>query len=391
MFWNTLMLSIRALRRNIMRSSLTILGIVIGVAAVIVIVTLGNGARQQVTGQIGQLGDNLLVLSPAGPPFEQADIQAIRREIAGIQDIAPMAQLPVLAIYGGEDHQSTVVGVDAAYFDVIHLDVDLGQPLTDAQLRGSRMICLVGPTIQKELFDGGYPLGASLRLGKVSCPIIGVMKSRGGSVLGGDQDNYILAPIGAVQSRITGARRYNQVLITTTPNANIDFVVSDIEDLMRVRRHIGAQSRNNFQVTKMSQVAGVLDTVTGALTGFLGAIAAVSLLVGGIGIMNIMLVSVTERTREIGIRLAIGAQEGEIQMQFLMEAIILTALGGLVGVGLGLGSSYLVGKALNFPFVFDIGIVLKSVLFSALIGVVFGFFPARRAARLDPIQALRYE
>jgi putative ABC transport system permease protein len=250
---------------------------------------------------------------------------------------------------------------------------------------------MIGDSVRKELFPNADPLGAKIRIGKLSCPVTAVMASRGSSMLGGDQDNFILAPLKAVQSRLVGAQNVNQILMRVEDGFNIDFATDDVEDVMRTRRHIGPRDRNNFQVTDVAQITNVLNTVTSALTLFLGAIAAVSLLVGGIGIMNIMLVSVTERTREIGIRLAIGAEEGEIQRQFLMEAIILTSVGGLMGMVLGLGGSFLLTKVLNFPFVVDPSIAVISVGFSAVIGVVFGYVPARRAARLDPIEALRYE
>jgi len=392
MLWNTFLMSVRALRRNIMRSILTVLGIIIGVASVIIIVTLGNGAREQVTGQIRDLGNNLLVLSPVGGgPFDMADVRALKREVPELADVAPVANQAVVAVYGGEDWQTQVQGIDDAYFKVISLKIAQGNTFSPQQLRGSQLYCMIGDSVRKELFPNADPMGANIRIGNLSCPIVAVMASRGSSMLGGDQDNFILAPLKAVQSRLVGGQNVSQILMRVTEGFNIDFASDDVEDLMRKRRHIGPRDRNNFQVTDVAQITNVLNTVTSALTLFLGAIAAVSLLVGGIGIMNIMLVSVTERTREIGIRLAIGAEEGEIQRQFLLEAIILTSVGGLMGMVLGLGTSFILARVLGFPFVVDPSIAIISVGFSAAIGVVFGYVPARRAARLDPIEALRYE
>jgi putative ABC transport system permease protein len=394
MLWNTLLMSVRALRRNVMRSILTVLGIIIGVASVILIVTLGNGAREQVTGQIRDLGNNLLVLSPAqgsGSLFDMADIRALKREVPELAEVAPVANRAVVAVVEGEDWQTQVSGIDDAYFKVITLKIAQGDPFTQQQLRGSQLYCMIGDTVRKELFPNVDPLGAKIRIGNLSCPITAVMASRGSSMLGGDQDNFILAPLKAVQSRLVGGRHVSQVLMRVSDGFNTSYATDDVKDLMRTRRHIGPRDRDDFQVTDVAQITQVLDTVTGALTLFLGAIAAVSLLVGGIGIMNIMLVSVTERTREIGIRLAIGAEEGEIQRQFLLEAIILTSLGGLIGMTIGLGGSFALTRVLNFPFVASPMIAVISVGFSAIIGVIFGYVPARRAARLDPIEALRYE
>jgi putative ABC transport system permease protein len=401
MIWNTLLLAFRALQRNPLRSALTMLGIVIGVAAVIAIVTLGRGASAQVASNVSSLGDRLLFVSPntdsnaqrggAVRPFTDRDARAITTEVRGVDQLSPMATAPVTAVYGNNHWSVSVTGVTREYFPVRGATLIRGEEFTDAHYQSGRLVCIIGKTVREELFGSADPIGATIRLGIASCPVVGELESKGQSGFGNDQDNVILAPLAAVHSRLIGNQDITSIAVSVAPWATNSDVKQGIEELLRERRNIAPRDADNFRVLDLTEVANVIESVTGALTLFLGAIAAVSLLVGGIGIMNIMLVSVTERTREIGIRLAIGALEKEVLAQFLVEAVILTTVGGMIGMALGLAGSYAAATALNFPFVVDPTVVAGAFAFSALVGLVFGYVPARRAARLDPIEALRHE
>lgn len=403
MLWETILLAQRAIRRNVMRSSLTVLGIVIGVAAVITMVTLGQGATAKVTSDIAKLGTNMLMVRPGqghrGPggartsadPFDVADAEAIAREIAGLEAVAPAASSKKQAIYGNENWSTAVLGVTSAYLDVRDWPLDSGCRFTDGEVRAGTAVCILGATVRKELFGGQDPLGAVIRLGKISFKVVGLLAAKGQSGFGTDQDDLVLIPLRAFQRRIAGNTDVDTIYVSAREGFSTEEVKGDIERLMRERRHISASKEDDFRVRDMQEIVDTLTGTTRVLTALLGAVAAVSLLVGGIGIMNIMLVSVTERTREIGIRLAIGALEREVLMQFLVEAVVLTSFGGLCGIILGLAAAALGAHVLSVPFVFKPGIVAVAFVFAAAVGVVFGYFPARQAARLDPIEALRYE
>jgi len=403
MLWNTLLLALREVRRNIMRSFLTILGIVIGVASVITMVTLGNGATAKVTEQISSLGTNLLELRPGqghrGPGgtrstadmFEIDDVQAIAREISGVAAVAPVASQSTQAIYGNENWSTTVTGSSNAYLQVRNWTLEIGRKFTDGELRSGKAVCIVGNTVRKELFGGQDPLDATIRLEKLSCKVIGVLKSKGQSSFGTDRDDFVLVPLRMLQRRIVGNSDVSAISISARDGISTEEIEQDIERLMRERRRISPGKDDDFHVRNMEELVSTLTGTTKVLTALLGAVAAVSLLVGGIGIMNIMLVSVTERTREIGIRMAIGAMEREVLMQFLVEAVVLSSFGGLFGIALALAASVWLAAMLQVPFIFSPGIVGVAFLFSAAVGVIFGFFPAQKAARLDPIDALTYE
>ncbi len=403
MLWNALLLAMRAIRRNVMRSFLTILGIVIGVAAVIIMVTIGGGATVQVTQQIESMGSNLLHVRPGqgggGPGgasttaqmFKVADAEAIVREISGLAAVAPIASTATQAIYGNENWSTTVTGSDNQFFTAGNWSLEVGRQFTDNELRAGKAVCILGATIRDELFGGQNPLGATIRLRKLSCVVVGVLESKGQSSFGSDQDDFVLLPLRAAQRRIAGNTEVNSIYVSANDGVSTEKIKQDIEQLLRERRRIAAGEDDDFHVNDMQEVVSMMTGTTQVLTQLLGAVAAVSLLVGGIGIMNIMLVSVTERTREIGIRLAIGALEREVLLQFLVEAVVLSSLGGIIGIVLALTGSVVLADLMQVPFVFNPGIVAIAFAFSVIVGVIFGYFPARKAARLDPIDALRHE
>ncbi len=400
MLLNALLLALREIRRNVLRSFLTILGVVIGVAAVIIMVTLGGGATAQVTAQIASLGTNLLMVRPgqrtgfgqmsAAAPFDSADIVAIGG-MRGVRAVAPASTAPTTAVFGNSNWSTSVSGVDNRYFSVRNWTLAQGREFTDSELRAGSSACIIGATVRKELYGGQDPLGSRLRLQKLSCEVIGLLQAKGQSTMGSDQDDLVLMPLRTFQRRIAGNQDIGLIQVAVQEGIATEKVQQDIEQLLRQRRHIGLNEDDDFQVLDMKEITQMLAGTTKVLTGLLGAVAAVSLLVGGIGIMNIMLVSVTERTREIGIRLAIGALEREVLLQFLVEAVVLAAFGGVTGIVLALGASVMLADLMGIPFVFNPGIVVLAFLFSAAVGVIFGYFPARKAARLDPIEALRHE
>jgi putative ABC transport system permease protein len=398
-----MLLALREIRRNLMRSSLTILGIVIGVAAVITMVTLGRGATAQVTSDIAKLGTNLLQVRPGqhrhGPGgtqaeakmFEVADAEAIAGEISGLAAVAPIASQGTQAIYGNENWSTVVTGGNNAYLQVRNWLLESGRHFTDGELRAGKAVCILGATVGKELFGGQNPIGATIRLEKLACQVIGVLESKGQSGFGSDQDDFVLIPLRALHRRIVGNTDVSAIYVSAQDGVSTKKVQQDIERLMRERRRVARGEDDNFYVRDMQELVSTMTGTTRVLTGLLGAVAAVSLLVGGIGIMNIMLVSVTERTREIGIRLAIGALERDVLMQFLVEAVVLSSFGGLIGIALGVTAAAVSAPALAVPFVLDPWIIVVAFVFSAAVGVLFGYFPARQAGQLDPIEALRHE
>jgi putative ABC transport system permease protein len=402
MVWETIKLALLAIFRNTLRSFLTVLGIVIGVAAVIAMVTVGGGTTAQVTEDISKLGSNLLFVTPgqgAGPggasaaaaSFDAGDIAAMRQQIKGVKAIAPITRAAASAIYGNENWRTSITGTTNEYFITQAWSFASGRQFFDTELRSGKAVCIIGQTVSKELFGMSDPIGSKIRLKNVSCEIIGLLAAKGQSSFGQDQDDIVVMPIRAVQRRFLGNQDIQTIFISAQDGVSTVKIRRDITLLMRELRRISPIEDDDFTVRDITEIANMMSGTTQALTGLLGAVAAISLLVGGIGIMNIMLVSVTERTREIGIRLAVGAQENQVLMQFLVEAVVLSLLGGLIGILLGLGLAKIAVNLLKVPFIFDPNIVFVAFIFSAFVGVVFGFFPARRAARLNPIEALRHE
>lgn len=401
MLWNAFLLALRAMRRNLLRSSLTMLGIVIGVAAVITMVNLGSGATAQVTAQISSLGSNLLMIRAGqrfGPgqtnpsrPFRIVDAEAVAREISSVNAVTATANQQLIAIYGNENWSTSVTGTDNNFFTVRGWTLASGRTFTESESRAGKPVCLIGATVRKELFGSQDPLTNQIRLKNFSCEVIGLLESKGQTAMGSDQDDIVVIPLRTFWRRIAGNQDVGMIQVSAREGIETSKVKRDIEVLMREQRRIGANADDDFSVRDMQEIAAALTGTTQVLTSLLGAVAAVSLLVGGIGIMNIMLVSVTERTREIGIRLAIGALAHEVLLQFLVEAVVLSSFGGIIGIVLAYFASLAMASTMGVPFVFTSGIVIVAFLFSAAVGVVFGYFPARKAARLDPIEALRHE
>ena len=403
MLWETVRLSVQAILRNLLRSFLTVLGIVIGVAAVIAMVTVGQGSTDQVTRDVAKLGTNLLMVRPGQPQqgpgtsagtaaaFDMRDVEAIQTQIASVRAAAPANTRTMTAILGNENHVTSVTGTDSQYLEARDMPVVTGRPFYESELRTGAAVCLLGETVRRELFGSGDPVGQNLRLKSISCRVIGVIEEQGVSSFGTDQDDFVLMPIRTFQRRVSGNSDVSMIFVAIRDGLSTDRAKADIERLMRERRRISPLEEDDFNVFDMKQIASVLTGITSVLTGLLSAVAAVSLLVGGIGIMNIMLVSVTERTHEIGIRLAVGARESQVLLQFLVEAIVLSLLGGLLGILLGLALAAIGSDLLRVPFSPDPLIVLMAFGFSAAVGVIFGYFPARRAARMHPIDALRHQ
>ncbi len=400
MLLNTLLLALRSIQRNLMRSFLTILGIVIGVSAVITMVTLGNGATMAIQNQISGLGTNLLQVRPGqrmgpgsggAPSFKESDAAAIATQIGGIAAVAPEARTNATVIANGRNWSSSIMGSTNAWLITGNWQLGEGREFSDDELRAGAAVCLIGETVRRELYGALPALGSQLRVKQISCTVVGVLAAKGQGAFGNDQDDMVLVPIKTLQRRITGNIRVNTLLVSMRDGSDADRVKASLTQLLRERRKLAAGDDDNFNVLDTKQLADTLSGTTKVLTTLLGAVAAVSLLVGGIGIMNIMLVSVTERTREIGLRLAIGALEREVLLQFLIEAVVLSSLGGLIGIVLATLASLGLSSLMDVPYVFNVGVNVLSFLFSAGIGVLFGYFPARRAARLDPIEALRHE
>ena len=424
MLGNAFHIALREIRRNLMRAFLTVLGVIIGVAAVITMVTLGQGTTQAVKNQISSLGSNLVMLRPgmgfgprsssAGVPnFTLGDVEALRSQVYGIASIAPVISSNLSTIHRQNARSTSITGTTSAYFGINNWTLARGRLFDETDFRIGAAVCVIGDTAKNELFGEEDPVGQLIRIGKTSSSsssssnssasretpysssfqVIGVLAAKGQSGMG-NQDDTIVVPLTALKRRLAGqtsSRDISQITLSAVEGADSERLVSDITSLMRARRNLARNEDNNFNVFDTRQIAETLSASTKMMTTLLAAVAGVSLLVGGIGIMNIMLVSVTERTREIGIRLAIGARAREVLLQFLVEATTLSCIGGLTGIALAFLLCLGLSQLIQVPFLFDLRINVIAFLFSAAVGIIFGFAPARRAAALDPIAALHHE
>ncbi len=402
MFGTTLVLALRSIRRHMLRSFLTILGIVIGVGAVVTMVTLGKATTAAVQQSISSLGTNILQIRPGQgfgrggggpppPPLKMDDIDPIARQIAGVTAVAPTEQRSATAIYNGANWSTTINGTTGAYFEVQPWPLAGGRLFTAQEEAAGKAVCILGNTVIQNLFRGADPIGQRIRLNDISCDVIGTLSTRGQAGFGGDQDDVVVMPIKTVQRRFTGNQNVAAILVGVDQGYDTQQVQASLTDLLRERRHLAAGQDNNFNIFDTKQISDTLTGTTTLLTGIVAAVAGISLVVGGIGIMNIMLVSVTERTREIGIRLAIGAVAREVLLQFLVEAIALSCLGGVIGLIVAQAAIAIIAPLIKVQWLFVPEINIFAFAISAVIGVVFGYFPARRAAAMNPIDALRHE
>jgi len=403
MLLNALLIAIKEIRRNILRSILTILGIVIGVASVIAMVMIGDGTTANVTANIEKLGSNMLNVrvgqekrgaprdDNSAKPFKIEDITAIKNEVSNLKGVTAENSSMANVVFGNKSNSSLIVGTTNDYFIIKDWEVEQGRIFEEGELSSGKSVCILGTTVVKNLFGDENPIGATIRIKNFPCSVIGVLASKGASSFGRDQDEVVITPLKMYQRKIQGNLDVSTIIVSVMEEKYIEDAKAQIISLMQDRRAVKLGEADNFHIRDMKDILNTMTSTTKMLTYLLGSIAAISLLVGGIGIMNIMLVSVTERTREIGIRLAIGAMQSEVLLQFLIEAIVLSTWGGIIGIFLGLGVGYGVVQIFELPYIINTQIILISFIFSTLIGVVFGYFPARKAARLNPIDALRYE
>lgn len=402
-FFKIFKVSFQAINKNRTRSVLTMLGIIIGVAAVIMTISAGEGATLQVQNQISGLGTNLLMISTKsehkagidvrmGRPIDKKDYDILQKSSVWMPNISPLVAIGIQAI-GSDGYMSTTIyGVSDQYFDILSREIASGDVFTAEDVTAARKLCVIGETIREELFPGQDPIGRQIRIDKVPFTVVGLLKEEGEGTMGQDQDDIVIAPYTTVQNRLFGHRRgYNMIMASALSEDHILDAEIEATELLRETHRILDGEEDDFEITTQIELQEITGNITGILTILLGAIASVSLIVGGIGIMNIMLVSVTERTREIGTRLAIGARESDILTQFLIEAIVLSLAGGLLGVILGVIGNQVIYKITNFYIPTVAYSIMIGFGFAALVGIAFGYFPARKAAKLNPIDALRYE
>ena len=401
-----LRVALRLLRRNKLRSALTVLGIVIGVAAVIAMVALGRGAQSNVASQIASLGANLILVLPGATQtagvkgaqgsssnLTRGDIAALGREVPTISAVAPTNRVSGQIVYGDANWSTSIFGSTPAYFDVRQWKVARGATFGDGEELTAAKVCVIGQTVADNLFGDQDPIGQTVRARNVPLRVIGVLEPKGQSVMGNDQDDTVLVPLATLQQRMIGGSRetVGTALVAATGPDTIDAAMADMRAVLRQRHHLQPDDDDDFSLRNMQDIAKANAEVADVLTVLLGAVAGVSLLVGGIGVMNIMLVSVTERTREIGIRMSVGARSRDILLQFLVEAVALSTLGGALGIGIGAIAASVLQRTTGWPTLFDPQTAAVAVAVSASIGVFFGFYPARTASRLDPVEALRHE
>jgi putative ABC transport system permease protein len=394
----------QSIRKNTMRTMLTMLGIIIGVGAVIVMVAVGTGASAQIEQQIKGLGTNLLVITPGftsqggaslgAGTFNRltvSDVEKIWTEATLVSAVSPVIVTRTQVVGGLGNWRTEVNGVSPDYLTIRNWEVSSGALFTDEDVRARRAVVVLGQTVANNLFPDGDPIGAQVRLGRAPFAVVGVLAAKGQTANGSDQDDVVLVPYTTAQVRLSGMSFLGQILASTRAAKDISAAQAELRDIMREAHGLGLGATDDFTVRDQTAIAKAATSTTSVMTGLLAAIASISLLVGGIGIMNIMLVSVTERTREIGIRLAVGAHASDVLTQFLVESIVMSLFGGIMGVAVGYGAAALLGQVAGWRTATSVSAVLLAVGFSAAVGIFFGWYPARKAAGLDPIEALRYE
>ncbi len=404
MFWESVLIDLDGLRANKLRAFLTMLGIIIGVGAVIAMVSIGMGVRQKVENSIAGLGSNLIIVMPgattpsgvrlaagSSTTLTNADATAIGREIAGVSAVAPSVQRSYQLVYGNQNWTTNVLGTTSEYLDVRNFAIAAGTCFTTKDIDTRARVAVIGKTVADNLFGEFSPLGQTIRINKAPFRVIGVLDAKGQSSMGQDQDDIVIVPLTTAQERLLGVTWLQSISVQADSPEAIDKVQEDITTLLRTRHRLAPGVPDNFTVRNLAAVMATAQETTGTITLLLGNVAAISLVVGGIGIMNIMLVSVTERTREIGIRKALGATFNNVLLQFLIEAIVIGVTGGFLGIGIGLAGSYAISYFAGWNTVVSPLSIIIAFGFSVMIGLFFGLYPARKAALLDPIEALRYE
>ncbi len=398
-----LRIALNALTRNKMRTVLTMLGIIIGVGAVIAMVSIGNGARAQLEAQIAGMGQNIIMVFPnfrrggvssgsGGGGINLTDADAILNEVPGVVAVSPEVSVSGQIIFGNRNWYASVYGVSAEYLQIKSWEMASGSMFTDQEVRSAAKVALLGSTVVDELFDGGDPVGEVIRIRKVPFRVVGTLKAKGTSLGGSDQDDRIIVPYTSAMKRLTGDKtRVRRINVQAENASMMPMMQEEMVQLLRQRHRLPEGMDDDFMIRTQDEINEFATGTSKTMTALLGAVAGVSLVVGGIGIMNIMLVSVTERTREIGIRMSVGAKAHDILFQFLTEAVVLSALGGVLGIALGMGTSTIISRQMNWPTLTPTDAIIGAFLFSAAIGIFFGFYPARKAAHLDPIESLRYE
>ncbi|MEE2746470.1 MAG: ABC transporter permease [Pseudomonadota bacterium] len=408
-FTDLIVAALRAIRVNALRSFLTALGIIIGVAAVIIMISVGAGAQKEVDDVIKRLGSNLIIIVPgtttsggargargSRPTMTEDDAIAIKNEISTVQESAPAVRGSGQIVFGNRNWSTVIEGVTPSWREVRDWMISGGRWFNDSEVRASAKVALIGETVSKNLFDEDNPVGKQIRIKRVPFTVIGTLAAKGETPMGNDMDDTVLIPLTTAKKRILGGRRYsgrlvNVVFVKSYTASMIDDTIREVTKLVRQRHKIKPGHGDDFFIRNLSSILEARADSSRVMTLLLAAVASVSLLVGGIGIMNIMLVSVTERTREIGLRMALGARGKDILYQFLAEAVTLSLIGGLIGILIGVGGSLSIAGVGNLPTIIKIESIILAFIFAAVVGIFFGFYPARKASRLDPIEALRYE
>lgn len=403
MYKESFLMAWASLIANKLRSLLTMLGIIIGVAAVIALVSIGNGVKQDIEDSISSLGSNLLVVLPGAPrtpgarpsqgsmkSLKISDYEAIAK-LEGVKAASPMTNGSYVVIYQNKNWTTSVAGVNSNFQDVNNWTMTSGRFFSDKNVQNRERVAVVGQTVVKNLFADEDPVGKEIRVKNIPFRVIGVLKSKGNGTMGNDQDDTVLIPYTTSMERVEGIDYLRRVYVVAKDDEGIDRLQADIENLLRVRHNIKDTNLDDFNIQNMKSIMETVAQTTGTFTLFLGAVAAISLVVGGIGIMNIMLVSVTERTREIGVRKALGATYSVIVTQFLIEAVVISLIGGFIGIAFGIGASKVIGMVSGMSTIVSVPTIIMSFAFSMAIGLIFGIYPARKAAKLNPIDALHYE
>lgn len=403
MYKESFLMAWASLVANKLRSLLTMLGIIIGVAAVIALVSIGNGVKQDIENSISSLGSNLLVVLPGAPrtpgarssqgsmkSLKISDYEAIAK-LEGVKAASPMTNGSYVVIYQNKNWTTSVAGVNSNFQDVNNWTMTSGRFFSDKNVQNRERVAVVGQTVVKNLFTDEDPVGKEIRVKNIPFRVIGVLKSKGNGTMGNDQDDTVLIPYTTSMERVEGIDYLRRVYVVAKDDGGIDRLQADIENLLRVRHNIKDTNLDDFNIQNMKSIMETVAQTTGTFTLFLGAVAAISLVVGGIGIMNIMLVSVTERTREIGVRKALGATYSVIVTQFLIEAVVISLMGGFIGIAFGIGASKVIGMVSGMSTIVSVPTIIMSFAFSMAIGLIFGIYPARKAAKLNPIDALHYE